>query len=99
MNMNMKPMCTSSFEQMEVYLTWDGFITTLEKWSSRQFLVANDGFDFSLNWASREHVAPRFTKVTELFVCEVRGSLNKFPDFFRMGTFIDSTYMPLARFE
>ena len=25
----------------------------------------------------------------------VRGSLNKFPDFFRMGTFIDSTYMKL----
>ena len=23
----------------------------------------------------------------------VQGSLNKFPDFFRMGTFIDSTYM------
>ena len=25
----------------------------------------------------------------------VRGSLNKFPDFFRMGTFIDSTHMKL----
>ena len=24
---------------------------------------------------------------------ELRGSLNKFPDFFRMGTFIDSTLM------
>ena len=24
-----------------------------------------------------------------------RGSLNKFPDFFRMGTFIDSTHMNL----
>ena len=24
-----------------------------------------------------------------------RGSLNKFPDFFRMGTFIDSTHMKL----
>ena len=23
----------------------------------------------------------------------IRGSLNKFPDFFRMGTFIDSTHM------
>ena len=23
------------------------------------------------------------------------GSLNKFPDFFRMGTFIDSTHMKL----
>ena len=25
----------------------------------------------------------------------IRGSLNKFPDFFRMGTFIDSTHMRL----
>ena len=25
----------------------------------------------------------------------VRGSLNKFPDFFRMGTFIDSTHIKL----
>ena len=24
-----------------------------------------------------------------------RGSLNKFPDFFRMGTFIDSTHKKL----
>ena len=24
-----------------------------------------------------------------------RGSLNKFPDFFRMGTFIESTHMKL----
>ena len=26
---------------------------------------------------------------------DVRGSLNKFPDFFRMGNFIDSTHMKL----
>ena len=26
---------------------------------------------------------------------DVRGLLNKFPDFFRMGTFIDSTHMKL----
>ena len=25
----------------------------------------------------------------------VRGSLNMFPDFFRIGTFIDSTHMKL----
>ena len=25
----------------------------------------------------------------------IYGSLNKFPDFFRMGTFIDSTHMKL----
>ena len=26
-------------------------------------------------------------------IVNVLGSLNKFPDFFRMGTFIDSTHM------
>ena len=26
---------------------------------------------------------------------DIQGSLNKFPDFFRMGTFIDSTHMKL----
>ena len=25
----------------------------------------------------------------------IRGSLNKVPDFFRMGTFVDSTHMKL----
>ena len=30
------------------------------------------------------------------YVCMyIRGSLNNFPDFFRMGTFIDSTHMKL----
>ena len=29
----------------------------------------------------------------------IRGSLNKFPDFFRMGTFIDSTHETLVLFE
>ena len=28
-------------------------------------------------------------------IFDIRGSLNKFPDFFRMGTFIDSTLMKL----
>ena len=32
-------------------------------------------------------------EVTQLI--DVQGSLNKFPDFFRMGTFIDSTLMKL----
>ena len=27
--------------------------------------------------------------------CLIRGSLNTFPDFFRMGIFIDSTHMKL----
>ena len=26
---------------------------------------------------------------------DIQGSLNKFPDFFHMGTFIDSTHMKL----
>ena len=31
-----------------------------------------------------------------VYMCKhVCGSLNKFPDFFRMGTFIDSTHMKL----
>ena len=28
-------------------------------------------------------------------LCNIGGSLNKFPDFVRMGTFIDSTHMKL----
>ena len=31
-----------------------------------------------------------------MFVCaHVRGAYDKFPDFFRIGTFIDSTYIKL----
>ena len=30
---------------------------------------------------------------------EVRGSLKKFPDFFRISTFIDSTHKTLVLFE
>ena len=33
--------------------------------------------------------------VKDLISSDIRGSLNKFPDFFRMGTFIDSTHMKL----
>ena len=29
------------------------------------------------------------------YISNIRGSLNKFPDFFRIGTFIDSTHMKL----
>ena len=31
--------------------------------------------------------------ILNLVFCLLQGSLNKFPDFFRMGTFIDSTHM------
>ena len=34
------------------------------------------------------------TSITR-FKDDIRGSLNKFPDFFRMGTFLDSTHMKL----
>ena len=30
-----------------------------------------------------------------LSMTALQGSLNKFPDFFRMGTFIDSTHVKL----
>ena len=39
----------------------------------------------------------RTTKTKHTYI--IRGSLNKFPDFFRMGTFIDSTHMKLILFE
>ena len=32
---------------------------------------------------------------TQRMYVNIRGSLNKFPDFFRMGTFIDRTHMRL----
>ena len=32
----------------------------------------------------------------DFFCLMARGSLNKFPNFFRMGTFIDSTHMKLS---
>ena len=35
----------------------------------------------------------KIRKTTDKY--KIRGSLNKFPDFFRMGTFIDCTHMKL----
>ena len=37
--------------------------------------------------------------LTFLWILFIRGSFNKFPDFFRMGTFIDSIHMKLVPFE
>ena len=34
-------------------------------------------------------------KFLPVIYSDIRESLNKFPDFFRMGTFIDSTHMKL----
>ena len=42
--------------------------------------------------ASLEAAVQHFSHYIPL---HVRGYLNKFPDFFRMGTFIDSTHMKL----
>ena len=36
-----------------------------------------------------------FTSGTWSYICKFRGAYDKFPDFFRMGTFIDSTLMKL----
>ena len=33
--------------------------------------------------------------IRQQIIFNIRVSLNKFPDFFRMGTFIDSTHMKL----
>ena len=32
----------------------------------------------------------------QLYQINLRGSVNKFPDFFRIGTFIDSSHMKLS---
>ena len=34
-------------------------------------------------------------KFSPLYITHVRGAYDKFPDFFRMDTFIDSTHMKL----
>ena len=34
-----------------------------------------------------------YWKHRKLIISNIRGTFNKFPDFFRMGTFIDSTHM------
>ena len=36
-----------------------------------------------------------YTHTNDIIATCIRGSLNKFPDFFHMGTFIDSTHMKL----
>ena len=40
-----------------------------------------------------ERLLPKFTYFRYIYVY-IRGSLNKFPDFFRMSTFIDETLVP-----
>ena len=43
---------------------------------------------------SKELAVKKNSQVKRIFI-ELQGSLNKFPDFFRMGTFIDSTHIKL----
>ena len=43
---------------------------------------------------SEQYTHIRSTSYIYIYIY-TRGSLNKFPDFFRMGTFIDSTHMKL----
>ena len=54
-----------------------------------QFMVVDCSNSINHNWEQVLH----YSKVWLDFM--VRGSINKFPDFFRMGTFIDSTHMKL----
>ena len=37
----------------------------------------------------------KFYLVSVQFISDLRGPYDKFPDFFHMGTFIDSTHMKL----
>ena len=51
------------------------------------------------HWSLSDIKPPQISKTFLIFPSVlnnvVRGSLNKFPDFFRMGTFIDSTHTKL----
>ena len=44
-----------------------------------------------MNNSKEKDLRQHFEELTD----ELRGSFNKFPDFFGMGTFIDSTHMKL----
>ena len=64
------------------------------RWESRK--VVNKNW---VNWENIERPESfnELMNITDdVFQCVyIRGSLNKFPDFFRMGTFIDITHMKL----
>ena len=48
-----------------------------------------------VTFSERYSLKKKFKRRTEKNSILLRGSLNKFPDFFRKGTFIDSTHMKL----
>ena len=55
---------------------------------------------FFLKWLSYMHTHTHTHTHTHIYIniyihIYIQGSLNKFPDFFHMGTFIDSTHMKL----
>ena len=73
-----------------------GFITSSNKLKKEKKIpeIFSEGLGFrskvKAKFELKENVTPVFRPKRQ-----VRGSLNKFPDFFHMGTFIDSTHMKL----
>ena len=62
--------------------------STTEKYNSFGFIC------FFVQWYIKIHHVPN-EKCGYILKNMIRGCLNKFPDLFRMGTFIDSTHMKL----
>ena len=60
---------------------WSTFFPELRVWY--EFMP----FSWEVAWSDMQTASSRFIYI--------RGSVNRFPDFFRMGTFIDSTHMKL----
>ena len=76
------------------YLSVFRFLSFLLYWTVKS--TTSQVFFHFVNWNYiwyfvRENVTHKI-----LDDIKIRGSLNKFPDFFRMGTFIDSTHMELS---
>ena len=57
--------------------------------------ITNSLPDIKLRQFTKEELDIKNKSRKAAGVNEIRGSLNKFPDFFRMGAFIDSTHMKL----
>ena len=67
-------------------------MTEWEGWSKRL------KFDHTTKWYMHKQESVQENEThTFLWYLEIQGSLNKFLDFFRMGTFIDSTHMKPLR--
>ena len=61
----------------------------------RSFLFLWNRKEKTIRMKDSKRERKRGKKEKVLKKLDVRGSLNKFPDFFRMGTFIESTHMKL----